>query len=98
MKLLRNVTHLFLRSDFQEFYHKGQISIRRNDSTGPASSIPVIAGNFESGLLAQAHLSNTFIPPLNDLTDANGELKRTTAITGGVELFAIGRQCAAICS
>jgi len=51
-----------------------------------AGTIGPIRLNSELALLARAHIKKTLIPPLDDLTLANLEVKRLAAIIGSVEL------------
>ena len=76
----------------QQFHLKDEIGVGRNGSGSAFGTVAVIGGDVQLGLFAQRHHDDTFVPALNDLSNANHELKGGAAGDAAVELLPAVRQ------
>lgn len=58
--------------------------------------IPKLRRDRQNPLIPNTHIQQPFVPALDDLALADGEVERRAAIVGGVELGAVGREGAAV--
>lgn len=66
------------------------------DGADAAVAVAKLGWNRESSLLANAHVEKTLVPALDDLTSANLEVERGTAIVAGIKLRTVGSKGASI--
>jgi len=75
-------------SELDQLDIEDQSGVGRNNAAGAGASIAIIGRARQIGSLADAHLSDTFIPALDDFSHAKLELKGFVAITTRIELLA----------
>ena len=64
--------------------------IGRDHASGSVLSVGVLRGTDQEALLSFAHLGDSLVPTLDDLTGIQDELELFSSVSGGVELLAVG--------
>jgi len=72
-----------------------QNTVRRDRAHSPAA-VSVLRLNSERPLVTRAHVQQSLIPALDDLSLANVEVQWLTAVVGCVEFAAVGGESAAV--
>ena len=68
---------------------------RRNGPHGPLP-VPKLRRDRQRPLVADAHVQQSLVPPLDDLPLADGKVQRLAPVVAGVELGAVGGEGAAV--
>ena len=98
-RILLYSTNTFLRSalhHLQQLNFKDKSGTARDHAPSPTLTVSQLRGGGKFDLFALAHALDPLIPPLDDLADAQLEIKRLVAVVGGIEFLAVGGQCAQI--
>lgn len=79
---------MYLSSDFLQLDIEDEVSAGRDVTRETLLAVAEVAGDDQSGLLADLHRGDTLIPALDDLANADPGLK-VAAADGGVELLSL---------
>src|SRR6185312_12645415 len=66
--------------------HEDQGLAAGDRRSGPAVAIGQVRGDLQAAAPADLHAHQALVPALDDLSDADPEVQRLTAVPGGIEL------------